>query len=129
MENLELQGLEELSLEIPIQRTKRFFETAKALSEFIKALPLSNADNDRLIQMMIDHITEAEKAPLNRASTWAGSLPSISRRMKKPNSNTPKSGGRFLALFVSVSSTRDELTKKHNISWMKKRLNLGENQG
>lgn len=61
MENLELQGLDGLSFEIPIRRTKRFFETAKALSEFIKALPLSDADNDRLIQMMIDHITEAEK--------------------------------------------------------------------
>lgn len=74
MEDVELQGLEELSFEIPIQRTKRFFETAKALSEFIKALPLSNADNDRLIQMMIDHITEAEKGAFESGFHMGGAF-------------------------------------------------------
>lgn len=79
MGDVELHGLDGLSLEIPIQRTKRFFETAKALSEFIKALPLSNADNDRLIQMMIDHITEAEKGAFESGFHMGGEFAQYQR--------------------------------------------------
>ena len=53
-------------------------ETAKALSEFIKALPLSNADNDRLIQMMIDHITEAEKGAFESGFHMGGGVYPVS---------------------------------------------------
>lgn len=62
MESIEPQWMDGLSLEIPIQHTERFIETAKTLGEFIKALPLSNADNDQLIKLIIDQIEEAEKA-------------------------------------------------------------------
>lgn len=47
--------------EITIERTPDFFQTARQLSDCIKALPLDQPANDRLIALMIDQVQQAEK--------------------------------------------------------------------
>lgn len=46
---------------IPIERGEEFYQAAKGLSEFIHALPLSAENNNRLIDLMVDQVCEAER--------------------------------------------------------------------
>lgn len=46
---------------IGIERTEAFIQTANELSTFLKALPLNNVDNDKLVELMIKHVKEAEQ--------------------------------------------------------------------
>lgn len=43
-----------------IKRTKEFLEAAKMLSDFIKQLPLSHENNDKLIHMIFNQTELAE---------------------------------------------------------------------
>ena len=45
---------------IQIERTEAFIQTANELSTLLKALPLNNVDNDRLVKLMVNHVKEAE---------------------------------------------------------------------
>ncbi|WP_068985151.1 hypothetical protein [Lysinibacillus xylanilyticus] len=45
---------------IQIERTEAFIQTANELSTFLKALPLNNVDNDKLVELMVKHVKEAE---------------------------------------------------------------------
>lgn len=51
---------------IVIERTPEFFKTAHAVSDFLKALPLSRPDNDKLIELMIRNVNEAEQGAFNQ---------------------------------------------------------------
>lgn len=42
------------------ERTEKFFQIARELSDFIKALPLDQPTNDRLVKLMIAQVEEAE---------------------------------------------------------------------
>lgn len=42
------------------ERTEKFFQTARQLSDFIKGLPLDQPTNDRLVKLMIEQVEEAE---------------------------------------------------------------------
>lgn len=42
------------------ERTEKFFQTARQLSDFIKGLPLDQPANDRLVKLMIEQVEEAE---------------------------------------------------------------------
>lgn len=46
--------------EIKIPRSERFTKIANELSDFINALPLNQPDNDKLIQIVVEQIKEAE---------------------------------------------------------------------
>lgn len=46
---------------IEIPRSDRFIEIANELSDFINALPLNQPDNDKLIQIIVEQIKEAER--------------------------------------------------------------------
>lgn len=46
---------------IKIKHTEDFLELAKNLREFIKGLPISNEDNDKLIKLILVQIQQAEK--------------------------------------------------------------------
>ena len=48
----------DMKFEIP--RSEKVMETAKNVSDYIKNLPLSNAQNDSLINLMMIHLLEAE---------------------------------------------------------------------
>ena len=48
--------------EIIIERTKEFTESAKSLSDFISALPLSVEQNDKLVHGMVEQVKVAERA-------------------------------------------------------------------
>lgn len=48
------------NLFIEIERTDAFKQTANELSTFLKALPLNNVDNDKLVELMVKHVKEAE---------------------------------------------------------------------
>ena len=43
-----------------VERTERFFQIARQLSDYIKCLPLDQPTNDHLVQMMIEQVEEAE---------------------------------------------------------------------
>ncbi len=49
------------NLYIEIEHTEAFIQTAKELSAYLKALPLNNVDNDKLVELMIKHVKEAEQ--------------------------------------------------------------------
>lgn len=44
-----------------IERTEDFKKAARELSDFIKGLPLSHPDNDKLIALIIAQVKQAEK--------------------------------------------------------------------
>lgn len=46
---------------IQIERTPEFTEVAKILSNHIKGLSLTHADNDRLVALMIENVQAAER--------------------------------------------------------------------
>ena len=48
--------------EIPIARTPDFFRTAKALGDYINALPLTVEQNDMLVALAVAHVNAAEKS-------------------------------------------------------------------
>ncbi len=46
---------------IPAARTEEFYKAARELSDFIKELPLSQPDNDKLINLIIQQVQAAEQ--------------------------------------------------------------------
>lgn len=46
---------------ITIERTPDFFQAARQLSDYVKALPLDQPTNDQLVALMIDQVNQAEK--------------------------------------------------------------------
>lgn len=44
--------------EIVLQHTEQFYESAKQLSEFIKELPLTQPDNDKLIDLILQQMED-----------------------------------------------------------------------
>ena len=52
---------------IIIERTKEFTESAKSLSDFISALPLSAEQNDKLVHGMVEQVKAAERAAFKQA--------------------------------------------------------------
>lgn len=53
-----------IHIDLPIpqkERTEKFFQIAKQLSDFIKGLPLDQPTNDRLVKLMIEQVEEAER--------------------------------------------------------------------
>ena len=49
-------------LMIKAERSEEFHAAAKELSAFIRSLPLSQADNEKLIQLTIDNVCLAERS-------------------------------------------------------------------
>lgn len=47
---------------IKVERSEEFHTAAKELSAFIRSLPLSHADNEKLIQLTIDNVCLAERS-------------------------------------------------------------------
>lgn len=45
---------------IEIKRTEAFIQTANELSAFLKALPLSHDENNKLVELMVKHVKEVE---------------------------------------------------------------------
>ena len=67
---------------ILMERSPEFFRIAKQLSEHIAGLPLSVPDNDKLVGLMIQQVTEAERAAFNQGlrmgvefSDWEANQP------------------------------------------------------
>lgn len=59
MTDIEIKGPEDV-LGIVKERTEKWFQIARKLSDFIKGLPLDQPTNDRLVKMMIEQVEEAE---------------------------------------------------------------------
>jgi hypothetical protein len=57
---------------IEVERTPEFFEAAKELSDFIRGLPLSHADNDKLIELIIKNINLAETGAFMKGLEMGG---------------------------------------------------------
>ncbi len=67
---------------ILIERSPEFYRIAKQLSEHIARLPLSVPDNDKLVGLMIQQVTEAERAAFSQGlrmgmefSDWEANRP------------------------------------------------------
>ena len=45
-----------------VWRTEEFIITAKAVSEFLHDLPLTHEQNDRMIELMLEHVHAAESS-------------------------------------------------------------------
>lgn len=59
MTDIAIKGSEDV-LGIVEERTEKFFQIARQLSDFIKGLPLDQPTNDHLVKMMIEQVEEAE---------------------------------------------------------------------
>lgn len=46
---------------LAVERTESFYSTARELSDFIAALPLSREENDRLIALIIQQVQDGEQ--------------------------------------------------------------------
>lgn len=46
---------------LAVERTEGFYNTARELSDFIAALPISREENDRLIALIIRQVQDGEK--------------------------------------------------------------------
>lgn len=51
---------------IEIERTDEFYSIARELSKFIKGLPLSQPDNDKLIAIIIKQVQACEQGAFNQ---------------------------------------------------------------
>lgn len=51
---------------IEAERTEEFYSIARELSEFIKGLPLSQPDNDKLIAIIIKQVQAGEQGTFNQ---------------------------------------------------------------
>ena len=74
---------------IKIPRTPDFYAVARKLSEYIKDLPLSHEQNDRLIALMVEQVKVTEqdcfKAGLKLGSDiWKAHAGKIERTVRHP---------------------------------------------
>lgn len=46
---------------LTVERTESFYNTARELSDFIAALPISREENDRLIALIIQQVQDGEQ--------------------------------------------------------------------
>ena len=46
---------------LAVERTESFYSTARELSDFIAALPISREENDRLIALIIQQVQDGEQ--------------------------------------------------------------------
>ena len=56
---IEFPNIEDL--QIQMERTEDFYKAARALSDYLKPLPLSQPENDALIELMIRQVETAER--------------------------------------------------------------------
>lgn len=45
-----------------IKRTKEFYQASRQISDFIKGLPLSTEDNDKLVHNLIEYTNTVEQS-------------------------------------------------------------------
>lgn len=66
---------------IEIERTADFQTIARQLSDSLKALPLSQEENDRFIQLMVEQVQEAERGAFMQGfkmgKEYAAYVPSV----------------------------------------------------
>lgn len=51
----------ETLFQIDAGRTDKFYEAARELSDFVKELPLSKQDNDKLVELIIQQLQTGER--------------------------------------------------------------------
>lgn len=68
---------------LAVERTESFYSTARELSDFIAALPLSREENDRLIALIIQQVQDGEQGAFAQACGSAKSLPTGKRTNKE----------------------------------------------
>lgn len=56
------QPVNDAEINISSYRTPTFFTTAKAVSEYINSLPLTKEQNDRLVGLLVENVTTAERS-------------------------------------------------------------------
>ena len=56
-----MAGKEVYSADASAGRTEKFWETSRAVNDFIKSLYLCKEDNNRLVTLICDHVREAER--------------------------------------------------------------------
>lgn len=52
---------------IQIEYSPEFYKTAKELSDHIHSLPIGQPENDRLIQLILNHVTTAAQETFDQA--------------------------------------------------------------
>ncbi|MCI1930411.1 MAG: hypothetical protein LKJ13_01800 [Clostridia bacterium] len=56
---------DDLKINVSAGRTQKFFDTARAVSKYLKGLSISAEENDRLVELMIQHTNAAEESGFN----------------------------------------------------------------
>lgn len=57
---------DDLNGAITVERTPDFYQVARQLSDYIKALPLDQPTNDRLVSLIIDQVQQAEQGAFSQ---------------------------------------------------------------
>lgn len=55
---------------ITINRNARTMETARTLTDYIHTLPLTAEQNNELVRLILEHVTEAEKGAFVGGTVW-----------------------------------------------------------
>ena len=79
------------SAAIEKERTQEFYNSAKELSGFINALPLSKKENDTLIKLMIGQVELAEQGAFNQGFKMGVAFADYEAKKPQQFSANPKS--------------------------------------
>lgn len=47
---------------VETEKTDKYYQTAKELSDYLLSLPLSHEDNEHVIDLIVKHVHEAERS-------------------------------------------------------------------
>ena len=62
------------NFKIKVEDTEEFKKASRELSDFVFSLPLSHADNDKLIKLMVIQVSLAEKQAFEQGAQWGAML-------------------------------------------------------
>ena len=54
------------NLAVAVERTEAFYKAARALSDYLRPLPLGQPENDQLIELIIRQVEAAEQGAFNQ---------------------------------------------------------------
>ena len=73
-EMMSFKTIDDKEITVAIERTEDCFLSAQKLSAFIKTLPLTMTDNDRLVELIVDQVRQAERGAFKQGFEMGAAL-------------------------------------------------------
>ena len=80
---------------IAIQRSPEFIQKAKAVSDYLEALHIPNAQHNELVRLLVDHVQEAERNAFMQGCSLGVNLGmELATDQEPPADQKPDTGGK-----------------------------------